>query len=829
MKNSNSFITNLIKKHWPFLLIFLIVFVFFWKFFLKGLLPIPADFIVGVYYPWLDYKWFGYGAGVPVKNPLLADIPSLIYPVRIYAMELIKNGQIPLWNPLQFAGYPLLATFQASVLNPLNIIFLFFKSEIAWSLQIVLQPLFASIFAYLFLRHLNLSKLASVLGGFIYAFSGFSIIWLEYNVHGHVAAVIPLILLAVDKIIKEKSFLWGVVLSSSIAFQILAGYPQVTMYTAIVAFVWFLFRARKSKKHDILVKGVTVGTFSFLGIALSSIQLIPGLELLANSQRVSEGVLGGLGIAFLPWEHLSLIFAPDYFGNPATGNYWGRWNIAGYSNANIYAGIIPFVLATYAFIKLRKNKTVKFFLVLYITTIIVSLPLPPVIAVYSSELFGLKSAVATRVHVVSNLSIAVLAAYGFHNLDKLKNRDAIRSIYVPLVVLLGLGLGTFFSRYYYVNQGDLGNITDGLGTSLDFFVVNSNVALRNLILPSFVLIASAILFMAISKAKKARFVLKLLIFSLTVFELFRFGWKFTTFSEPGFLYPRTKVFDYLLEKGPSDFRMVGGDVLPISMWIPFGLQSPSGYDAVYPERWAKMTAVINSGNVNATPMGRYGAIKGYGSKLFDLTNSKYVLALKRDKNNKPDLLGDVANGFSINKLEEVFEDRTVLVLENKDVLPRAFFVTDWETVSADEVLPLLLNPEFDLSKKIVIEENFDEFASSDDNIFDLEILEYRATKIIINLENQYDGFLFLADSYYPGWEAKVNGNKKKIFVADYTYRAIPVQKGRNKVEFIYQPKSFRIGLWFSGATLLFLTVVLAYDQKEKIKKIRKRASQKRSS
>jgi hypothetical protein len=55
--------------------------IFFWQFFLKGLIPIPGDLVIGAYYPWLNQKW-GYSVGVPVKNPGDPDIVSNFYPFK---------------------------------------------------------------------------------------------------------------------------------------------------------------------------------------------------------------------------------------------------------------------------------------------------------------------------------------------------------------------------------------------------------------------------------------------------------------------------------------------------------------------------------------------------------------------------------------------------------------------------------------------------------------------------------------------------------------------------------------------------------------------------
>ena len=48
---------QLFRANWPLFVIILAVSAFFWKVIFRGMVPLPADFVVGVYYPWLDYKW----------------------------------------------------------------------------------------------------------------------------------------------------------------------------------------------------------------------------------------------------------------------------------------------------------------------------------------------------------------------------------------------------------------------------------------------------------------------------------------------------------------------------------------------------------------------------------------------------------------------------------------------------------------------------------------------------------------------------------------------------------------------------------------------------
>ena len=175
MKDLRKNISRLFKENiFPICVITLVVMIFFWKVLLKGLVPFPGDFIVGTYYPWLDYKW-GFITGVPVKNPILSDVASVIYPFRSLAVDVIKSGELPLWNKYSFAGYPLLAVFQNGILSPTFIFYFIFSKIHAWTFQIIFQHILAGSFFYIFLRHFRLKKISCIVGALVFDFSGFKI------------------------------------------------------------------------------------------------------------------------------------------------------------------------------------------------------------------------------------------------------------------------------------------------------------------------------------------------------------------------------------------------------------------------------------------------------------------------------------------------------------------------------------------------------------------------------------------------------------------------------------------------------------------------------
>jgi hypothetical protein len=63
-------------------------------------------------------------------------LPSLqFYPWREYAFDLLRHGQLPLWNEFNGGGAPLLANYQSALLYPLNWPGLILP--LAWSMSVM--------------------------------------------------------------------------------------------------------------------------------------------------------------------------------------------------------------------------------------------------------------------------------------------------------------------------------------------------------------------------------------------------------------------------------------------------------------------------------------------------------------------------------------------------------------------------------------------------------------------------------------------------------------------------------------------------------------------
>jgi len=759
------------KTLFPIFFLLLANLIFFYQSVILHKVPLPADIPTGVYYPWLDYKWPGYPAGVPVKNPLLSDVTSLFYPLKIYALSSIRQGHWSLWNPLLFAGYPLVGNIQLGLFNFTNFLFLIFSASSAWTIYIFLQPFFAAVFMYFFLRDLALDKFSALFGSIAFAYSGFSLIWLEYGIHGYVLATIPALFLLAGRFLRTLNIKYALFFSVFLAWQVFSGYPQLTLYTLIFLSLW-LFCAIKAPLKTLLV----FFTFVVLGILIASVQLIPGAELVSLSQRVGETVSGGSEVAFLQWSQFLSPIAPDFFGHPSTYNYWGPGD---YTNNSGYVGVVVLVMVLLGLPRLSSG-FVKFSAIAAIASYLLAFPSPVSSLLYSLPLFS--AATATRILAFFTFFAALLAAHGF---SRLKFHLSFNRYFPSLFVLLLLAMSFFgvLVAHFYLKSPVL------------------MVTLRNLIPP---LTISFLVFLILFNFKYRRLLLVLIMTA----ELFRFGWKYNPFVPAGLIFPPTPLTDYLQSR-PKSYRVLGGDVWPPNLWLAYGLSSVNGYDAAYPALIARLLSVADGVPIEY-PKGRIGDLNRYDSPLLNLMSIRYLLALNRDPNRRLDPAGSPSAEFIQPQLRPVFKDKTVTVLENSKALPKYSLIPSALVLSNEhEVMSHLLSTSFDPSRQLVISSSSENFPSTipSDFLGSIKEISESPDKIKILYDSSHPAFILATQTFFPGWQATVDNIPHKIYRADYAFQTVFVPKGEHTVTFTYSPTSYKIGTWLTLSALILIPVI----------------------
>ncbi len=197
--------------------------------------------------PWSDAA-AQFNAEIPHNN-LLTDLIIENYAWKRFAVNSLRQGEIPLWNPNLFAGAPFLATGQHSMLYPFSWLFFFLSPAKAYGWYTVIQLWLAGVSMYVFGRTLGMRRGSGALAGLIYQGSGFLIVSAAVFPMIIGAAVwLPFLLACIEKIINTSerrtgtTMIWVGLGAVALGIQILAGHIEITYYTLLIMAVFAVWR-----------------------------------------------------------------------------------------------------------------------------------------------------------------------------------------------------------------------------------------------------------------------------------------------------------------------------------------------------------------------------------------------------------------------------------------------------------------------------------------------------------------------------------------------------------------------------------------------------------
>ena len=75
------------------------------------------------------------------------------------------------------------------------------------------------------------------------------------------------------------------------------------------------------------------------------------------------------------------------------------------------------------------------------------------------------------------------------------------------------------------------------------------------------------------------------------------------------------------------------------------------------------------------------------------------------------------------------------------------------------------------------------------------MVSYAANEIRLRTHSAGNGFLVVGDTWYPGWEAAIDGQPARLYIADVAFRGLRVPAGDHRVEMRFVPRI----LWWSAA------------------------------
>jgi uncharacterized membrane protein YkgB len=201
-------------------------------------------------------------------------------------------------------------------------------------------------------------------------------------------------------------------------------------------------------------------------------------------------------------------------------------------------------------------------------------------------------------------------------------------------------------------------------------------------------------------------------------------------------------------------------------------------------------------------------------KSLNLKAEDYVKLLGRINTTTILTLGDIDGPqVSFATSFHTGSDRKLNVYRLKNPTPRAYFASGvhW-AASPQEALERLLDSKFQYTNMVILEGAGRQNKPAN-ALGKVRVLNYENSAVRCEVESGGKGYLVLLDSYYPGWQATVDGLPVPIFRANYGFRAVEVPSGRHLVEFRYRPWSFYLGFSISALTLIIGFAILLSARK----------------
>lgn len=756
-------------------------------------------------------------------------------PFYTLAHDAVLNGDT-LWSHTTDLGANFVGSYTFyNLTSPFFLFTLLFPTEIVPYLfgpLLIIKLGLASMTAFIYLRRYVADKRYAILGGLLYAFSGFSI----YNIfffHFHEAIIIfPLLLSAVDEYMYQKR---KGVLCLAVFTACFLNYYFFFGQVVFVAIYWVIKLVSKAYKFE-LKQFLLMAFECVLGVMMACAVLIPSALAIISNDRVSD-LLTGYDALLYPevqrYLHIfeSMFFPPDI---PARANFTPDSN----SNWASIALWIPLFSMTFVIGYLFSYQ--KSWLKRLVITCLVIAGVP----ILNASFQAFNDCYYARWFYMLTLVMILCTVI---SLDNIRCYDINRPFKwtIGLTVTIAVAIGLMIRTKY-----DVGDVTVyGIGLEdnpLRFWIY---VAI------SLVSLVSLLFIVKYTRHNKELFV-RLLAFSMCVVivgysEYILFLGKSETDQSDEF------TIEYALNFGEDieidDIKDVRSDFYNSMDNIGMFWQIPNiqAFHSIVPASIMDFYNTIGSvRDVASRPETKYYGLRGVLSVkyLFDTPDdgADFVNAETGDMLMPGYKYIDTQNGFDI--------------YENEHYIPMGFmydkFITEEEFLNlSDEVqhLALLkamvlsqqqmkeyaditgyqdgmymgLNAEFseDNPQELAYPKYTDfeslttQFEYSQKNYFDdckalsntaCENFEYTKSgfKATVN-NNGDDNLLFFSVPYDEGFSAFVNGEQVKIEKVNVGFMAVKVAgHSTSEIEFVYETPGLKIGIIISAAGFVIFALYM---------------------
>ena len=706
----------------------------------------------------------------------------------------IRSGRAPLWNPWNGCGSPHLANAGTASLSPFALPGHLFGERTGAVVSAALELFLLALFAWLFLRELGTGALAAVVGATAFAFAGSQAHPLANGRAGALAAL-PAALFFVERTLRSvRSVACGDAgerrstarirgplagLCLTFALGSLCGSPAALALSASVALAWTVARvlailqAARAADRDpwpLVVAGSKAALALVIAAGLASFRILGWLELRAHAETATPLPSSPPGSGLAPWP---LLFFPGALGHgPAD------------AILPLHVGGLVLFLAVASLVFSLRDPRIPWFLAVALLCAAAATQSDPVLRRLGAV--GVPSDEAGQGGFALCLSCAAALA-----VDRLARSERPRPwLSASLVALGGLAFLALFRL--------------GLEHTPGFGAPVSAPELRR----AAIVFAAGIVAVCLLGVARGGYA-KHLASAALVLSVFAAGSAPLAASIPRCEEPEdsqwTDALRALRERVGSDqLLVVGQDAFPAEANIPCGISLLTSRGGTEIASFARRFRSAFGGAAVCGPVttATSRALQTFGVRWV-LSNDTFEPAREQ-----PD------------DFERVPYGGPLALYRFKRSLGRCWLVRrSIEASSNEQASAFADDPAFDPARVVILgpdgpgEEHAKDAAPRLESALGARIpdlplstdppprwTQIEPTWVRIEAECSAPAHLVLAQSWYPGWKARVNGIEAPLLRANAAFVGVELPSGLSVVEIAYEPKSIEAGLWIALAS-----------------------------
>jgi hypothetical protein len=266
-----------------------------------------------------------HGQNITTTNICRTDTVDAVMPGLKEIRTRLLQGDFPAWSSSEVGGAPLAGIPNLGQFGPLAFPYYLFPLWLAPAFVKLGEFVVAIGGMVLYLRRLRLSTASGVLAGIVFVSSGFMLSWTNWP-QTRVAAFIPLLFWALERLIQRHRLVDALPLATVVASMLLGGFPAVTGMTLYCAGLYFMFRIviLYWSQWRLLLADIFIGVIGLiLGSAMSAFQLLPFARHLSS---MNIGFRDSMSTAHSQFSSLITTMVPDAQGLCLNGESYARDN-----------------------------------------------------------------------------------------------------------------------------------------------------------------------------------------------------------------------------------------------------------------------------------------------------------------------------------------------------------------------------------------------------------------------------------------------------------------------------------------------------------------------